>query len=102
MGGVADHVHLLVRFGRTIAIADFIKEFKRVSTLWVQSHSSRNPSFYWQSGYGVFSVSSSNVAEVIDYIRDQETRHRKLSFQDECRALLNRHEIDFDEKFVWD
>jgi hypothetical protein len=58
--------------------------------------------FYWQTGYGAFSVSQSNVGQVRDYIANQDEHHRRISFQDEMRALLIRHEIEFDERYVWD
>ena len=102
VGGAEDHVHLLCRFGRTIAQAEWVKELKRVSNLWLQEQGPDYADFEWQGGYADFSVSQSNLAEVTKYIADQEEHHRKLSFQDELRALLRRHEIEWDERYVWD
>jgi REP element-mobilizing transposase RayT len=102
VGGAEDHVHLLCRFGRTIAQADWVKELKRVSNLWLQEQAPDYADFQWQGGYADFSVSQSNLAEVTKYIAGQEEHHRKLSFQDELRALLRRHEIEWDERYVWD
>ena len=102
VGGVEDHVHLLCRFGRTIAQAEWVKELKRVSNLWLQEQGPAYADFQWQGGYGDFSVSQSNLEEVKQYIAGQEEHHRKLSFQDELRALLRRHEIEWDERYVWD
>jgi hypothetical protein len=62
----------------------------------------KNPDFCWQAGYGAFSVSQSNVDEVKRYIETQEEHHRTMTFQGELRALLRRHRIAFDERFVWD
>ena len=79
-----------------------MKELKRVSNLWLQEQASDYADFQWQGGYADFSVSQSNLEEVKQYIARQEEHHRKLSFQDELRALLRRHEIEWDERYVWD
>lgn len=101
VGGVEDHVHLLARFGRTITQAEWVKELKRVSNLWVKENSGI-ANFEWQGGYAVFSVSHSNLEQVNSYIANQEEHHRKLSFQDEVGALLTKHEMDWDERYIWD
>jgi putative transposase len=100
-GGMEDHVHLLARFGRTISQAEWIKEMKRVSNLWVKKKYSISD-FEWQRGYADFSVSQSNLEEVKRYIANQEDHHRKISFQDEVRALLRRHRLDWDERYLWE
>ncbi len=102
IGGVEDHVHILARFGRTISIADWVKEIKRSSNLWLQEHGTNWRDFQWQGGYAVFSVSQSSLSRVRDYVARQEEHHRKLSFQDELRAMFRKHEMDFDERYVWD
>jgi REP element-mobilizing transposase RayT len=102
IGGVEDHVHMLCRFGRTITQAEWVKEIKRVSNGWLKELAGDYADFEWQGGYADFSVSKSNLEEVERYICDQEAHHRKMSFQDEIRALLRRHEIEFDEKYLWD
>lgn len=102
IGGVEDHIHILCLLPRIRTVADVVKETKRVSTKWLQEQSITVQNFRWQSGYGVFSVSPSNVSAVINYIRSQEEHHRKVSFQDEYRAFLKKHAVDFDEKYVWD
>jgi len=100
VGGVADHVHLLFVLGRTISISEVVEEVKKQSSKWVKEHV--GPGFYWQNGYGAFSVSPSNVETVKLYIENQEHHHRTLTFQDEFRELLRRHEIEWDERYVWD
>src|SRR6266478_7876756 len=91
-GGVEDHVHLLARFGRTITQAEWVKELKRVSNLWLkEKHSIRD--FEWQGGYADFSVSASNLELVKKYIANQQHHHRKINFQDELRILLRRHDV---------
>jgi REP element-mobilizing transposase RayT len=102
VGGVEDHVHLLARFGRTITQAEWVKELKRVSNLWLKNHGPDYADFDWQGGYAVFSVSQSRLADVKEYIVRQEQHHRKVGFQDELRALLRKHEITWDERYVWD
>ena len=99
-GGVEDHVHQLVRFGRTVTQAEWVKELKRVSNLWLKrEHLIRD--FEWQGGYADFSVSQSNLEQVKTYIATQERHHQKISFQDELRALLSKHHVEW-ERYVWD
>jgi REP element-mobilizing transposase RayT len=102
VGGVEDHVHLLARHGRTIPQADWVKELKRASSLWVKERDAKLSDFAWQAGYGVFSVSASNVGAVTDYIAQQEEHHRKSTFKDEFRAMLRKNKIEWDERYVWD
>jgi REP element-mobilizing transposase RayT len=102
VGGVADHVHLLARFGRGAAQSDWVKELKRVSSGWVKQHDPRMGRFAWQGGFGVFSVSPSALEAVEGYIARQEEHHRKVSFQDEFREFLRKHRVDWDERYVWE
>jgi len=102
VGGVEDHVHLLARFGRTLAIADWVKELKRVSSIWIHERSSKYKAFRWQAGHGVFSVSQSNLDRVAEYIARQQEHHRQMTFQDELRELFRKHHVEFDERYVWD
>jgi REP element-mobilizing transposase RayT len=102
VGGVEDHVHLLARHGRTITQADWVKELKRSSSLWIKERDPKLSDFAWQAGYGVFSVSTSNIDAVTNYIARQEEHHRKSTFQDEFRAMLQKHRIEWDERYVWD
>jgi REP element-mobilizing transposase RayT len=101
IGGHVDHVHLLTTLSRTCTLSDFIKEVKRVSSGWMKEEG-EEPEFAWQNGYGSFSVSENRVDGVIAYIRNQEEHHRKQTFQEEYREFLNRHNISYDERYVWD
>ena len=101
IGGVEDHVHLLARFGRTVTQAEWVKELKRVSNLWVKEQYEISD-FEWQGGYAVFSVSPSNLERVKSYITNQQEHHRKMNFQDELRKLLTRHRLEWDERYLWD
>jgi putative transposase len=102
VGGVADHVHILCRFGRSISVSDLIKELKRKSSLWIKTKSAGTKDFYWQNGFGAFSVSPGHVNGLIDYITNQEEHHRKETFQEEFRRLLTKYGLEWDERFVWD
>jgi putative transposase len=99
VGGVDDHVHALVRFSRTISIADWLKEIKRKSSAFVKEH---HQGFAWQGGYGVFAVEAGSVDRVVEYIRKQEEHHRKVSFQDELRQIMSEHGVQWDERYMWD
>ena len=101
IGGISDHVHLLCRFGRTISQAEWVKELKRVSNSWLKEQGAFE-NFAWQGGYADFSVSHSNLDQVRRYIANQEKHHSKLSFQDELRSLLRKHEMTWDERYAWD
>jgi len=102
VGGVEDHVHILARHGRTISQADWVKELKRTSSIWIKERDPRAHDFAWQAGYGVFSASASNLESVRDYVARQEEHHHKLSFQDEFRMFLKKHGETWDERYVWD
>jgi REP element-mobilizing transposase RayT len=102
VGGVEDHIHLLARFGRTITQAEWVKELKRVSNIWLKGQGREFGDFEWQGGYADFSVSQSNIEKVKQYVVNQEEHHRKIGFQDELRELLRKHEIEWDERYVWD
>ena len=100
IGGVADHVHLLIGIKAVHAIADLVKETKRVSTESVRE-SKHVRGFAWQEGYGAFSVSKSAVLSVREYIQQQEKHHQKRTFQEEYREFLEKHGIEFDERYLW-
>jgi REP element-mobilizing transposase RayT len=101
-GGMPDHVHLLVSFGRETCVAEFMRVVKASSSKWVHETMPDLTGFAWQSGYAAFAVSYSLVEVVRQYIIRQEEHHRKRSFQDELRALLRKHRVEFDERYVWD
>jgi REP element-mobilizing transposase RayT len=102
VGGVADHVHILCRLGRSIAIADLLKELKRTSSQWIKTKDASLEDFHWQNGYGAFSISPGHVEALVLYIENQEEHHRTETFQDEFRRLLMKYEIEWDEHYVWD
>jgi putative transposase len=102
VGGVADHVHLLCRLDRTTSIAVLVRELKRESSQWLKTKSPALADFYWQNGYGAFSLSPSHVDAVGDYIARQEEHHRTTTFEDEFRRLLTKYGLEWDEQHIWD
>lgn len=101
VGGVEDHVHLLFGLSRTLTIAEVVEKVKTSSTKWAKSHFG-NATFCWQNGYGAFSIGMDQLDTVANYIRNQERHHEKLEHKDEFRELLNRYEVSYDERYVWD
>lgn len=101
-GSVEDHIHLLFPLPRTVAVSELVKEIKSGSTRWIHASSVRPAGFYWQAGYGVFSISPSHKEAVLHYIATQREHHIITTFQDEYRKLLNKYGIDYDERYVWD
>jgi len=102
VGGVADHVHILCRLGKTISVADLVKELKRESSQWIKTKADDLAAFYWQNGYGAFSVSPGHVEVLREYIANQEEHHRTKTFQEEFRRLLTKYGLEWDERYVWD
>lgn len=102
VGGVEDHVHLLFGLSRTRTVAEVVETLKTSSSKWIKTKDAGLSDFHWQSGYGAFSVSQSDTDAVVAYIRNQEQHHRKMTFQDEYRRLLERYQVAFDERYVWD
>jgi len=100
--GTADHVHLLMRLPPRLALADAVRVVKTNSSRWVHQSRALRRRFQWQAGYGAFSVSQSNVPEVVRYIRNQEQHHRRESFREELLAFLKRHGIEYDERYIWE
>ena len=101
IGGMPDHVHLLVSFGREVTIAETVKTLKGGSSRWVHDRFPSLP-FLWQSGYGAFSIGYRELGGLRNYIANQETHHTTATYQDEYRDLLREHGMEWDEKYVWD
>jgi REP element-mobilizing transposase RayT len=100
INGTDNHVHMLVRIRPVHSSAEIARVAKANSSKWAREKWSRG--FAWQTGYGVFSVSESNVAAVTKYIAGQEEHHKKHSFQEEYVAFLKRNHVEYDEKYIWD
>lgn len=107
IGAVTDHMHILYFQSRTKTVADVVAGVKREGSRWIkkQSWARMNPDFSqfrWQSVYGVFSISESNLDDVARYIDEQMDHHKRITFQGEYRAFLKRHNVPFDERYVWE
>lgn len=102
VGGVADHVHLAVRFSRTITMANLIENLKTSSSKWLKTQSPDLAGFSWQRGYGAFSVEPANLDDLRRYIDNQEEHHRLHTFQEEYLYFLVKYSIEYEEKYVWD
>ena len=100
INGTADHVHMLLRIRPAQSAADIVRVVKANSSKWVRAKWSSD--FAWQTGYGVFSVSESNVTAVKKYIAGQEEHHKKHSFQEEFLAFLKKNHVEYDERYIWD
>lgn len=101
INGVSDHIHLLVGFRPDQSISDFMQDVKGSSSKWINSRNFLRGRFEWQSGYGAFSYSKSDIKKVIQYIRNQEEHHKVKLFREEYMDLLKEHEIDFDERYIF-
>lgn len=101
-GVVADHVHLLYRQSKNLALIKVVEEVKSGTSEWIKTQGKQYGRFYWQSGYGAFSVSASRLDAVKQYILNQDSHHAKTGFQDEFRKFLEEYEMEYDERYVWD
>jgi REP element-mobilizing transposase RayT len=101
-GGMPDHVHFSVSMGRQMSVSDAVRDIKSNSSRWIHETIADLRGFAWQEGYGAFSVSRSNVDDVKRYIGSQAEHHRVRSFQEEFLEFLKRHELEYDERYIWD
>ena len=99
VGGIPDHVHLVVRLPTSLSVADVVRTVKANSSKWMNERFA-TMKFGWQRGYGAFSVSHSALPAVVNYVRNQERHHRGLSFEEELTILLTKHGIDFDTRHL--
>jgi REP element-mobilizing transposase RayT len=101
IGGVDDHVHILLSLPSTMAISKALQLIKGGSSKWIHETFPEYREFAWQEEYGAFSVSVSQLDKTIEYIKGQETHHCKMTFQEEFMALLKKHRIEYDERYLW-
>lgn len=101
VGGVEDHVHALVTAPPTIAPSQIAQLLKGISSKWIHEEFASLENFGWQDGYGAFTVSKSNIPEVIKYIQNQREHHRKKTFQEEYLKFLKANGIKYDERYLW-
>ena len=102
IGGVADHIHILVSIKPTILISELVRDIKANSSKWINENHYIIGKFQWQDGFGAFSYSQSHLDNVIAYINNQELHHQNKTFKDEYIELLHKFNIEFDEKYLFD
>ena len=102
VGGHIDHVHILCMLSKKIALVKLLEEVKSHSSKWIKSKNEALKNFYWQDGYGAFSINPSQIDAVIDYIANQKVHHATKTFQEEYRAFLKKYKVEYDERYVWD
>jgi putative transposase len=100
IGGTSDHVHILCTLPKTMALADLVEEVKKSSSKWIKTKGLLFKDFYWQDGYGGFSVSNSVVETLKRYILNQKKHHEKVPFIDEYKALLEEYGIPFEDRYL--
>jgi putative transposase len=102
INGAADHVHILAVLPPKIAVSDALRDIKANSSKWVHETKRDLQQFSWQDGFSAFTVSRSQVEPVLQYIIDQKVHHKQRDFKTELLGLLDKHEIEFDERYIWD
>ena len=101
VGGMTDHLHLLIKLKPSHTLSTMMQKIKGNSSKWVNEQGRLKDRFAWQVGYGAFSVSESQIPVVVRYVREQESHHQKLSFKDEFTLILERHQVEYEEQYLW-
>ena len=101
INGTSDHIHILIGLRPSQSISDLMKDVKQSSSKWINENKLVKGHFEWQEGYGAFSHSKSQINKVIDYIDNQESHHKKLTFKEEYLDFLKKFDVDYDEKFIF-
>ncbi len=102
VGGHMDHIHILCMLSKKITLISFIQELKANSSKWIKTKGDQYEGFYWQEGYGSFSVSPDRTESVVKYIANQHHHHRNVRFKEEYRLILEKYKIEYDERYIWD
>ena len=102
VGGYNDHVHICCVLSKKIAQTKLLEEVKKESSKWIKTKGKQYEKFYWQDGYGIFSVNPSEIEKVIEYINSQREHHKKKTFQEELTAFLKKYNVEYDERYLWD
>jgi len=100
--GTPNHVHLLISIGKIVSVSELIGDVKRDSSVWIKRQYAKFGNFYWQEGYGAFSVGQTEDEMVTKYIANQKEHHRTKDYKTELRGFLKKYQIEYDERYVWD
>ena len=101
IGGTENHVHLLISLSKNLALSDLMMALKKDFSKWVKTKGDTFRDFYWQNGYGAFSIGESQVLAVREYIHGQKERHQTATFEEELVALAERYNVSFDPRYLW-
>jgi REP element-mobilizing transposase RayT len=102
VGGHNDHIHICCLLSKNATLVELLQEIKRKSSMWMKNQGEQYSAFYWQDGYGVFSVNPSEVETVVGYIDAQHEHHKRLTFQEEFLRFLKKYKVEYDERYLWD
>ncbi|MCQ9636152.1 IS200/IS605 family transposase [Chryseobacterium sp. WG14] len=102
IGGTDDHIHILCKLSRKIALMKLVQEIKAHSSKWIKTKGKKYENFFWQDGYGAFSVGEKDISIVMNYIQNQRQHHQKQNFKNELIEILKKHKMEYDEKYLWD
>ncbi|MBN2603417.1 MAG: IS200/IS605 family transposase [Candidatus Thermoplasmatota archaeon] len=102
IGGMTDHIHIVCALGKTISISKLIEEIKKSTSKWIKTKDKKFADFYWQNGYGIFSISTTHLQALKFYVANQEKHHKTKSFQDEFIRLLQKNDIAYNAQYLWD
>ena len=100
-GGYNDHVHICCILSREMTQTKLVGEIKKESSKWIKTKGGQYREFYWQDGYGVFSVNPSEIEKVVEYIERQHEHHKKRTYQEELLAFLKKYKVEYDERYLW-
>ena len=102
VGGYRDHIHVLCTLSRKVTQMKLLEEIKKRSSLWIKTKGAEFNNFYWQDGYGIFSVNPAQVHIVERYIQNQEEHHKNKDYKRELLYFLNKYKVDYNEQYLWD
>ena len=102
INGMPEHIHVLSTLPRVVSIAKYLEEIKSSSSKWIKTQDAKIKNFSWQRGYATFSVSSSVVPIVNQYIIDQKEHHKKQTYEEEVIQFLKEYDVEYDENYLWD
>lgn len=102
IGGTEDHIHILLNLSRKYPLMKVVQEIKAHSSKWIKTKGRKYENFFWQDGYGAFSVSQKHIFVTVNYIKNQREHHKTQTFKNELINFLDKYEIEYDEKYLWD
>lgn len=102
IGGTENHVHILCSLSKKISLSKTIEDVKKSSSKWIKTKGQEYKDFFWQKGYGAFSIGQSGKDSLVDYIKNQKEHHKKKTFQEELLIFLDKYKVNYDERYLWD